>query len=124
MNKSLIVELAKLIDERNSLPDEPHPPYSYKSKQWANGDIGNWAINNADEILARLRVTDAIINGQGYTHATRGSTYTKLAIGTAQTTNPISDNEKLVAYLDKNGEYWFRPITEFEDGRFQEITHG
>ena len=120
MKKSLAAELAEYIDDRNNLPEEAIPPNSYISKSSAEDDIGEWAIDNADEILARLRLVDAIINGKQYTHHKRGGTYTKLATGILQTSNPIDDNTELVTYLDDTGSFWFRPVEEFEDGRFQE----
>jgi len=123
MTQSLVEQLTDLIEDRDRLPDEPRPPNSYISKSSAEDDIGDWAIRNADEILARLRLVDALVNGKRYIHNKRGSTYTTIASGMLQTSVPIGDNTKLVSYLDNGGTFWFRPVTEFEDGRFQEVNH-
>lgn len=123
MTMSLADQLAEFIDDRERLPDEPRPPTSYLSKQSAYDDISDWAVNNADEILARLRLVDALVNGTQYTHYKRGSNYTKIAEGVLQTSKPIDDNTVLVSYISNDGKFWFRPIDEFEDGRFQEVKY-
>ena len=122
MNMSLADQLAEFIDDRERLTDDIRPPNSYLSKQSAHDNISNWAINNADEILARLRLVDAIVKGTQYTHHKRGGNYTKIAEGVLQTSEPINDNTLLVSYLSSDGKFWFRPINEFEDGRFQRIV--
>lgn len=55
-------------------------------------------------------------------HVKRGSTYVEIGRGFVQTSGPIVEGETMVAYRsDATGDIWFRPATEFDDGRFVEI---
>lgn len=56
-----------------------------------------------------------------YRHKKRGSEYTTMGLATLQTDVPITDMTMLVIYGAKDGTMWARPLTEFFDGRFEEI---
>jgi hypothetical protein len=43
------------------------------------------------------------------------------AVGTAQTSRGIQDNEPVVIYRGKDGSWWARPQYEFNDGRFETL---
>lgn len=53
-------------------------------------------------------------------HKKRGSTYTEVGRGQLQTDQPIHDMEPMVIYRSEHdGSLWARPVSEFEDGRFE-----
>lgn len=56
-------------------------------------------------------------------HKKRGTTYDLYGIGTLQTDKPLSDNHTVVVYVSRtDGKVWVRPIDEFYDGRFEEVS--
>jgi hypothetical protein len=59
------------------------------------------------------------IDGRRVRHKTRGSTYRVAFTGRVQCATPINDMDPLVAYVGDDGEPWFRPPHEFDDGRFE-----
>jgi hypothetical protein len=54
-------------------------------------------------------------------HLKRGSSYDVIGTGRTQTSVPIGEDEVLVAYRSEDGRLWFRPIGEFDDGRFEPL---
>lgn len=57
-------------------------------------------------------------------HVKRGSTYTEAGRGEVQTSRPIVEGDKLVAYRGEDGRWWFRLPEEFDDGRFVKLSEG
>ncbi|GLK74581.1 DUF1653 domain-containing protein [Ancylobacter dichloromethanicus] len=60
--------------------------------------------------------------GTVFRHRKRGSTYTVVASATLQTNSPISDDASVVIYQSEDGKLWVRPVDEFFDGRFEELS--
>lgn len=57
-----------------------------------------------------------------YRHKKRGTTYEVIGRGILQATEPPIEGDQMVAYKSvETGDIWFRPETEFEDGRFEEL---
>lgn len=57
-------------------------------------------------------------------HKKRGTTYTEFARGELQSAQPVPEGTILVEYRDEHGIVWFRPVAEFEDGRFEPVDSG
>ncbi|WP_413991477.1 hypothetical protein ACMDCR_05095 [Labrys okinawensis] len=58
-----------------------------------------------------------------FRHRKRGSTYTELGEGRLQTSSPVEDMASVTIYRDdKDGTLWARPVAEFHDGRFEELS--
>lgn len=55
-------------------------------------------------------------------HLKRGSVYAELSRGKLQAAQPVAEGASLVSYRGADGQVWFRPEEEFEDGRFVEVT--
>lgn len=56
--------------------------------------------------------------GAKVTHVKRQSSYLTIAMGHLQCSAPIAEGTVLYAYVGEDGKVWFRPLHEFEDGRF------
>jgi hypothetical protein len=56
-------------------------------------------------------------------HKNRGTIYTVVGEATLQTTYEQPDDAPVVVYRGDDGQLWVRPLNEFEDGRFEEITN-
>jgi hypothetical protein len=55
-------------------------------------------------------------------HVKRQSTYKVVTEALVQTDVPLKDYDRVMVYQsEKDGSFWVRPISEFEDGRFQNI---
>ena len=53
-------------------------------------------------------------------HVKRGSTYRVIGRGKVQTDTPLADYAEVVVYQgESDGLIWVRPVSEFDDGRFQ-----
>ena len=55
-------------------------------------------------------------------HIKRGSEYDVLGQAMLQTSTPLTDMETMIVYRGDDGQMWVRPVSEFEDGRFEPIT--
>lgn len=56
---------------------------------------------------------------QRFIHTKRGTAYVMVGEGRLQTSRPLSDMEAMTAYRnEETGEWWFRPVDEF-DMRFE-----
>lgn len=58
-------------------------------------------------------------------HKKRGAVYQEIGRAKLQAsdTGGMSDNEPMVVYAGEDGQLWVRPADEFEDGRFEAVTH-
>lgn len=58
-----------------------------------------------------------------YRHKKRGSRYAEIADGILQVEEGtiLIDGDVLKAYVDDEGRVWFRELSEFNDGRFEEL---
>jgi hypothetical protein len=122
MSKDITKLLAEYIKDRKICHEDAYRD-NYLTKADCDHDIGNLAIENAELILAKLRIADAVMSGGKVEHIKRGTTYIQLGRGKLQTDTPILDNTELVGYIDESGNHWFRPVWEFDDdNRFRRIT--
>ena len=55
-------------------------------------------------------------------HVKRGSRYRLDGYGEIQTDTPLTDYAKVAIYSAEDGCVWVRPVTEFEDGRFEALA--
>ncbi len=56
-------------------------------------------------------------------HKKRGTLYKEIGLGTLQAScrDLIEDDCKVMIYQGEDGQLWVREITEFNDGRFEEV---
>jgi hypothetical protein len=80
-------------------------------------DAGNFARVCLDKARTALKEPRT----PTHRHIKRGSTYTAIAVGTAQTADKITDNTPVVIYRAEDGSWWVRPQDEFNDGRFEAL---
>lgn len=66
--------------------------------------------------------TSLPIQGMTVRHRARGTLYRVLANATLQTSVPIGDDTAVVIYQGEDGKFWARPVAEFLDGRFENIS--
>ena len=85
-----------------------------------------------DHLRARASEADRRTNraerlAQGaptHRHLKRGTLYREMARGLVQSAEPIHEGDELVAYIGEDGAAWFRPVAEFDDGRFAALPPG
>lgn len=57
-----------------------------------------------------------------FRHKKRGTTYKVIGVGQIQSDVPLTDSEYVVIYQSEaDGHFWARRMSEFEDGRFEEL---
>ncbi len=84
------------------------------------------AVTLADEVerLRKLLAAETAFRRR-VRHVKRGSTYLVVGLGKLQTSTPISEGALVAFYRSEvDGEFWARPLSEFEDGRFVDIEMG
>lgn len=56
-------------------------------------------------------------------HKKRGTVYEVIGYGQIQTDTPLADYAEVAVYQEKGGDkIWIRPLSEFQDGRFEVLT--
>ena len=81
------------------------------------------AALEAERDAELLAMADAISSARSWRHRKRGSEYTEIGRAVLQaSTGPVGEGATLVIYQNVSGKLWAREQTEFEDGRFEEIT--
>jgi len=75
----------------------------------------------ADNLAALLKSDDAITGYKKVRHVKRGSEYMVIGHGKIQTDKPLSDYHEVIVYVGENGSLWVRPVSEFMDGRFENL---
>jgi hypothetical protein len=83
-----------------------------------------------DVFILRMRALAAAIaereetqDKQRWRHKQRGTTYAVEGIAMLQTAEPLSDYTQLIVYrCERTGDLWARSVSEFRDGRFEQIT--
>lgn len=76
------------------------------------------AIRTLDD-LRNAAIAEAI-NVKRWRHIKRGTTYTEIGRGKFQVHRGLSDLN-VVIYQGDDGQFWVRPESEFDDGRFEPI---
>lgn len=81
----------------------------------------NAALTRVESLQAEL--------GEAYprwTHINRkSSVYREYGRGRIQTAVPLTEGTEVVIYRsEKEGRFWVRPTSEFEDGRFRPLAEG
>ena len=56
-----------------------------------------------------------------YRHKKRGASYTVMGRATLQVDGPLDMTEMVVYQSNVDGSMWVRPVSEFEDGRFEKL---
>lgn len=77
----------------------------------------NIELETLDEMIAQRELLGR------YQHKKTNQSYALLGFGMIQTKTPLTDNAEVAIYeSEKTGHLWARPVTEFSDGRFLEIS--
>lgn len=91
------------------------------------GDVRGVPALQVDEMNIELEEIDEMISqlekmGR-YTHQKTRQPYTLVGFATVQTRTPLADNDRVAIYESElHRSLWARPIREFTDGRFVEIS--
>mgnify|MGYP000364350470 CR=1 FL=1 len=100
--------------------------------------IENWEswqerVERGDDISERFMSTfpvleekiDRMIDGGAWKathrHVKRGTGYHRMATAKMQATDPVTDMQTVEIYQGEDGQWWVRPTSEFNDGRFEEV---
>lgn len=95
------------------------PPGQTERGIWSKADSAPSAT--AFEAV-RAANDDLISRAARVRHVKRGGTYAVLGRGKVQTDTPLADYAEVVAYRSEDdGMLWVRPVSEFEDGRFDAL---
>jgi len=78
--------------------------------------------NDVKKRWDRVRATRAPQWQPTHRHKKRGTKYQYKGAAYIQTEDPLLDNDLVAVYVGENGQLWVRPMEEFEDGRFKELT--
>lgn len=54
-------------------------------------------------------------------HKKRGTTYTEMGRARLQVDGPLDMADVVIYQSNTDGSMWVRPVTEFEDGRFERV---
>lgn len=92
--------------------------------------LGLWETYTdvADEILSALSTP---VEGEPevvktfrptHRHRKRGTLYEVLGDAVLQSASDVRDDHPLIVYRGEDGQLWARPPTEFNDGRFEELS--
>lgn len=119
LHKELWEEKRKILDAPRKSAEvylPPHEqaiedaknPYVEEKPMWLHPDDANM-VNPCAEIPASFNAT--------HRHLKTGGLYTLLYVGILEKTL-----ENVAIYQDRKGVIWVRPLTEFNDGRFEKIT--
>lgn len=73
-------------------------------------------------IRDRIRALATVPVNNKWRHVKRGTIYTEVGRGKAQTDTMISDDDAVVIYIGSDGQYWVRPPHEFETGASNSFT--
>lgn len=63
------------------------------------------------------------MTGKRVRHKKRGTEYQIIGHGKIQTDVPLKDYDEVVIYVAENGSLWIRPVSEFMDGRFENVEN-
>ncbi len=55
-------------------------------------------------------------------HVKRGTVYDLVCVAMVQTDTPLNDYDQVMIYRGEDGQTWVRPLSEFNDGRFEPIA--
>jgi hypothetical protein len=55
-------------------------------------------------------------------HVKRGTIYDLVCVASIQTDTPLNDYDQVMVYKGEDGQTWVRPLTEFNDGRFEPVV--
>lgn len=85
--------------------------------------IAPLAYKIADAMRAARAEQEETQDKQRWRHKQRGTTYAVEGIAMLWTAEPLSNYTQLVVYrCERTGDLWARPVSEFRDGRFEQIT--
>jgi hypothetical protein len=54
-------------------------------------------------------------------HVRRGTIYDLVCVASIQTDTPLNDYDQVMVYRGEDGQTWVRPLSEFNDGRFEPV---
>ncbi len=89
----------------------------------ANEQSARWAIDGAIATIGRHLTALVQAAGTAATHRHRASSglYSEEGRGELQASRPVVEGETLVSYRGVDSRLWFRPASEFDDGRFETV---
>lgn len=79
---------------------------------------------NHDNVVARQVYINPEVCMPTHKHLKRGTNYQLLSTkATIQTDTPLTDHDEVAVYKGEDGKLFVRPVSEFEDGRFERIGY-